>query len=122
MHTDVADVDTTDFVLQEEYGPAVYKGRVWVGRISHVFWRTWTLDEGGNVKQRGPRKNLLPPCNPRIQIDLGELLTIPPECNGVVSVDVKLIRLQLKRSIQRQASDRYYDMLHGRQELKNQPS
>ena len=122
MHTDGADVDTTDFVLQEEYGPAIYKGRVWVGRISHVFWRTWTLDEGGNVKQRGHRKDLLPPCNPQIQIDLGELLTIPPECNGVVSVDLKHIRLHLKRSIQRQASDRYWDMLNRRQDLKMEPS
>ena len=114
MHTKRTDVRTTDFVLQKEYGQAVYKGRVWVRRISHVFWKTCMLDEGGNIKQRGKRKDLLTPHNPRIQIDLGEFSTIPPECNGVVSVDLECIRLKLKQSIQRQALDRYCEMLHGR--------
>jgi hypothetical protein len=44
-----------DFELQEEYGPVVYKGFQWVGRITAAYMEVWKRDSTGAAAKYGNR-------------------------------------------------------------------
>ena len=114
MPTDTGDVLITEMIMQGDYGPVIYKGRTWVGQVCHVFWKTWICQPGGKVEQQGHRKELLPPANPQVQINLGEFLTIPQGHGGIVHLDMQRFRPALQKAIKRQALWRYKAMLSHR--------
>lgn len=44
-----------DFMLEEPFGPVIYKNHMWVGTISGVFeW--WKRDRSGRAKKHGKRR------------------------------------------------------------------
>jgi hypothetical protein len=47
-----SELRTLDFNLEGEHGPVIYKGLVWVGRISNAYMEVWKRDPVTNLAAR----------------------------------------------------------------------
>ena len=92
-----------DVDCQGEYGPALYKGHQWVGRISEVFLETWVRGDDGKARRYGNRRSLLPPAKPRVRIPLGEFLDLPPNQKKTIPFNIDNFRAVLGRGIKQLA-------------------
>ncbi|KAK6373990.1 hypothetical protein LTS17_007960 [Exophiala oligosperma] len=70
-----AQITAREFSLEGEYGPVMFKGYQWVGRISEVFLEIWTRNpRTGDLRRKGRRMPIIPPSEPSPQLDLADFL------------------------------------------------
>ncbi|KAI9773285.1 MAG: hypothetical protein M1839_002145 [Geoglossum umbratile] len=96
------ELKTSMFGLDGEYGPATYKGFIWVGEISAAFMEVWKKDPlTGLATRNGSRINLLTAANPpQLEFQLSDFLAIDPENERTISFPwgdyQRLIRNKIK--------------------------
>ncbi|KAH0562763.1 hypothetical protein GP486_002592 [Trichoglossum hirsutum] len=101
-----------DFSAGGDFGPVVFKGLVWVGRITRVFMEVWRWDPlSGLATRDGDRMDFLPPVSlPQLEFKLGDFITSPPE-DVPIRFAWDVIREELKKSIVALAAERYGDAI-----------
>ncbi|KAI9765673.1 MAG: hypothetical protein M1840_007231 [Geoglossum simile] len=106
----------SNFHLDDEYGPAIYKGLAWVGRISAAFMEAWKRDPvTGLAVQNGDRIDIHMPTNlPQLQFQLSDFLDVAPENERTISFRWDDFRISLKHSIKELAVSRFRRMIKRR--------
>ncbi|KAI9773366.1 MAG: hypothetical protein M1840_007581 [Geoglossum simile] len=107
------ELDGSSIRLDGEYGPAIYKGLAWVGRISTAFMEVWKRDPvTGLATQNGDRIDICTPTDPpQLQFRLSDFLDITPENERTISFRWDNFLFFLQDSIKELAVLRYYNML-----------
>jgi hypothetical protein len=88
-------IDEDDIILEGEYGPAMYKRRIWVGEISGVFMESWIRDADRRAIQHGDREDLMQAA--QLQISVGDFL--PPSYPRILTLNLDRFRTSLRRKI-----------------------
>jgi hypothetical protein len=91
-----------DVTLEEEYGPATYKGLRWTGEITEANMETWARNASGKAVKQGNRRNLMRGAH--TEIDMKDFL--PQGYPPTISLDLDDFRDLLKASIKELAAER----------------
>ncbi|KAG0133134.1 hypothetical protein HOY82DRAFT_556880 [Tuber indicum] len=114
------EIQKRNFTLESAYGPAVYKGFTWVGRISG-FIEIWRREPVSGLATRiGNRINLFDADElSGVTFWLSDLFQVPDEYDLEISIDWKRFFDMLGSDIQGLAQKRYKDALMLREGLIN---
>jgi hypothetical protein len=105
--SDFKAIQQKDVILEEDYGPATYKGLRWVEQISEDWMETWVRDTHGKAIQRGNRIDLMH----ANQVEL-EFNFLPPGYPQMIMIDLKKFRLTLQHAIRKMAASRCRNALY----------
>ncbi|KAI9760239.1 MAG: hypothetical protein M1840_002582 [Geoglossum simile] len=111
-----SEVRALNFNLEGEYGPVIYKGLVWVGRISAAYMEVWKRDPVTKLATRNEdRINLHTLADlPQLKFQLSDFLDVAPENERTISFDWDDYRSYMKQKIKQLAVLRCQEMLHDR--------
>lgn len=99
-------VDTSHFTMQETYGPVVYEGSMWAGRITEAFVEVWKRNPGTGVAEKfGGRIDLL--SGNSLELKLSEFIDVDPEHDTTVSISSENLMDLVKEDLQTLAYTRF---------------
>ncbi|KAH0541714.1 hypothetical protein FGG08_003806 [Glutinoglossum americanum] len=111
-----SEVRALNFNLEGEYGPVIYKGLVWVGRISTAYMEVWKRDPVTKLATRNEdRINLHTLADlPQLKFQLSDFLDVAPENERTISFEWDDYRSLIKHKIKQLAVYRCQEMLKDR--------
>jgi hypothetical protein len=104
------EVRSRDVVANGDFGPIFYRDQQWVGQISEAFMEVWKRD-ANTAKRQGDRIDLFDTAEHSIQFELSSFLTLDPQNDRTISLDLDQFRIALKDEIKDLAVQRWQEML-----------
>ncbi|KAL9124004.1 MAG: hypothetical protein Q9217_006623 [Psora testacea] len=95
---DSAEIEGSNFSMQGEYGPAVYKGLCWVGRIASVSLEIWRRDSVTGLARRHSDRIDLRNGRP-FSLNLSELLGRDIEDDRTISISSVDVCSRMKKAV-----------------------
>lgn len=103
---DTSAVAPSHFTMQEAYGPVVYEGFVWAGRIAEAFIEVWKRNAGTGLAEKfGDRIDLF--SEKSLKLKLSEFIDVDPEHDTTVSISSQELMDQVKKDLRRLACHRF---------------
>jgi hypothetical protein len=107
-----AEVRSRDVVANGDFGPIFYRDQQWVGHISGAFMEVWKRDTNTDTaKRQGDRIDLFDTAQHSIQFELSSFLTLDPQNDRTISLDLDQFHIALKDEIKELAVHRCRQML-----------
>jgi hypothetical protein len=105
-----AEVRSRDVVANGDFGPIFYRDQQWVGHISEAFMEVWKRDTN-IAKRQDDRIDLFDTAQHSIQFKLRSFLTLDPQNDRTISLDLDQFHIALKKEIKELAVHRCRQML-----------
>ncbi|PUU73530.1 hypothetical protein B9Z19DRAFT_1135038 [Tuber borchii] len=113
-------IDGSNFLLASQYGPAIFNGYTWVGKVSGYF-EFWGIDPTTKLAKCITSTNNISEMekNPESGLYLSELIDIDEEHDEEIYFDWVNFLETLKETIKEMAVDRYVEALDDAEERAN---